>query len=60
MSPPLAVSTVDFRFARQLIDRATRASTRWLDAGHHHDAHPERFLALHRHADPTRPEVTAA
>jgi NTE family protein len=46
---PLSVSSVDFRAARQLIERAETASSRWLDAGSHRLPHPERFLALHRH-----------
>jgi NTE family protein len=46
---PLSVSSVDFRSARQLIERAETASSRWLDAGSHRLPHPERFLSLHRH-----------
>lgn len=48
---PLAVSSLDFRQAGTLIDRARIASHRWLDAGGHRRAHPERFLALHTHDD---------
>ena len=47
---PLAVSSLDFRHAGTLIDRARTAAHRWLDAGGHRRAHPERFVALHRHA----------
>lgn len=47
---PLAVSSVDFRQSRQLINRAHRATIGWLDAGGHRRDHPERFLSLHSHA----------
>ena len=46
---PLSVSSVDFRSAALLIQRAADATTRWLDAGNHRLAHPERFLSLHHH-----------
>lgn len=49
---PLAVSSADFRQAPELIARARDASGRWLDAGGHRQAHPERFLSLHDHRDP--------
>ena len=48
---PLAVSSLDFRQANQLIDRARDASHRWLDAGGHERPNPERFLSLHAHSD---------
>ena len=48
---PLAVSSLDFRQASQLIDRARIASHRWLDAGGPRRPHPERFLSLHTHPD---------
>lgn len=48
---PLAVSSLDFRRASTLIDRARAASHRWLDTGGHRRPHPERFLSLHTHED---------
>lgn len=48
---PLAVSSLDFRRAGALIDRARTASHRWLDEGGHRRPHPERFLSLHTHED---------
>ena len=51
---PLAVSSLDFRRARTLIDRARTASHRWLDEGGHLRPHPERFLSLHTHTGPAR------
>ena len=47
---PLSVSSLDFRHAATLIDRARAGTHRWLDAGGHRLAHPERFLSLHTHA----------
>jgi NTE family protein len=49
---PLVVSSLDFGRAGQLIDRARRATHRWLDEGGHRRPHPERFLSLHAHAGP--------
>ena len=49
---PLTIAASDFRHAASLIDRARSATTRWLDDGNHQLPHPERFLALHRHATP--------
>jgi NTE family protein len=46
---PLAVSSLDFRRARSLVERARAASHRWLDEGGHLRPRPERFLALHTH-----------
>jgi NTE family protein len=46
---PLSISSVDFRQADLLIDRARDAAGRWIDAGNHHLPHPERFLTLHSH-----------
>lgn len=46
---PLSVSSVDFRHAELLIDRAHDAAGRWLDAGNQRLPHPERFLSLHDH-----------
>jgi hypothetical protein len=39
--------------AARLIARARATTTRWLDAGNHRLAHPERFLSLHEHTQPT-------
>jgi len=50
---PLSVSSTDFRAAARLIARARATTTRWLDAGNHRLAHPERFLSLHEHTQPT-------
>jgi NTE family protein len=47
---PLSVSSTDFRSGAQLIARARTATEQWLDAGSEQLDHPERFLALHRHA----------
>jgi NTE family protein len=46
---PLEVSSLDFRRAGMLIDRARAASHRWLDEGGDRRPHPERFLSLHTH-----------
>jgi NTE family protein len=46
---PLSESSVDFRHADALIDRARATSGLWLDAGNQHLRHPERFLSLHGH-----------
>jgi NTE family protein len=47
---PVAVSPVEFALSAELIDRARRATRRWLDA----DRVPDqaRDLAPHRHGDP--------
>jgi NTE family protein len=50
---PLAVSSADFRHARELISRARRASHNWLDEGGHRRPHPERFLTIHTHRPAT-------
>lgn len=52
---PLSVSSSDFRAGPLLIERGRTTTTRWLDAGNHHLPHPERFLALHQHADLVHP-----
>lgn len=49
---PLAVSSVDFAHADELISRAHTATRDWLEAGKHHLPHPERFLSLHHHRTP--------
>jgi NTE family protein len=46
---PLAISSADFRHADDLVARAHRATTAWLDAGGERQPHPERFLSLHTH-----------
>lgn len=46
---PLAVSSIDFGHARDLIDRAYATSLRWIDDGGLEQPHPERFLSLHHH-----------
>ena len=47
---PLAVPSVDFCHAGELIDRAWRATGAWLDAGGPELPQPERFLSLHHHS----------
>lgn len=47
---PLTVSSTDFRHARELIERARRATGNWLDTGGTSRPHPERFLSPHHHA----------
>jgi NTE family protein len=46
---PLEISSADFGHARELTDRARRATTIWLDDGGDRLTHPERFLSLHHH-----------
>lgn len=46
---PLGVSAGDFGHARQLTERARRATGDWLDEGRDSLPHPERFLSLHHH-----------
>jgi NTE family protein len=46
---PLAVASVDFSHAGELIDRARQATGEWLDAGGPALPRPERFLSLHHH-----------
>lgn len=46
---PLNISSLDFRHASTLIDRARVASHRWLAGGGHRRHDPERFLSLHTH-----------
>lgn len=48
---PLAVSSLDFRRARTLLERSRAATHRWLDEDGHRRPRPERFLSLHRHRD---------
>jgi NTE family protein len=62
---PLAVSSVDFRHAADLIERARAATRSWLDAGGPSLPDPARFLSLHDHTPTVRPptdehECTAA
>jgi NTE family protein len=46
---PLAVPSIDFRRAADLIDRARRSAGSWLDEGGHRRPRPARFLSLHAH-----------
>ena len=46
---PLAVASVDFGHAGELIDRARNATGSWLDTGGPALPRPERFLSLHHH-----------
>jgi NTE family protein len=55
---PLSVSSTDFRYGAQLVERARAATGKWLDEGGPRLAHPERFLSLHRHTFPKK-TVTA-
>lgn len=48
---PLSVSAVDFRHGAELISRAHRATSEWLEAGGPALPHPHRFLSLHHHRD---------
>ena len=50
---PLAVSPVDFRHTRELIDRARASTERWLAAGPG-STNPADHLALHEHAPEER------
>jgi NTE family protein len=47
---PLSVSSIDFGHAALLVERARKATGRWLDDGGPSRANPERFLSLHRHS----------
>lgn len=55
---PLGVSAADFSHARELIDRARRATGSWLDDGRDRLEHPERFLSLHHHHGDPRSSPT--
>jgi NTE family protein len=46
---PLAVSAADFGHADELIRRARRSTTSWLQRGGHELPDQERFLGLHHH-----------
>ncbi len=46
---PVATSAADFSHAAELIDRARRASTTWIDEGGLDVPQPARFLSLHHH-----------
>jgi NTE family protein len=46
---PLSVSSTDFHHGALLVERARRATERWLDEDGPRLAHPERFLSLHGH-----------
>jgi len=53
---PLAVSSIDFSHAGELIERARRATGAWIDSGGPTLPAPERFLSLHHD---TRERATA-
>jgi NTE family protein len=55
---PLAVSSLDFRRAGALIDRARTSSHRWLDEGGASRVDPQRFLSLHTHTPAPAPAST--
>jgi NTE family protein len=46
---PLTVSSIDFRYARELVRRAHASAGAWLDSGAAGRPHPERILGLHSH-----------
>ena len=48
---PLAVSSIDFSQAAELITRSRDATGRWLDSGGPSLPAPARFLSLHHHSD---------
>ena len=52
---PLAVSSIDFSHAGELIERARRATGAWIDSGGPTLPAPERFLSLHH--DTIQPTV---
>jgi NTE family protein len=52
---PLSVSAADFSRAGELIDRAHKATVRWIEDGGPLFPNPERFLSLHHHANPLPP-----
>jgi NTE family protein len=56
---PLAVASMDFAHAAELIGRARRSTTAWLDGGGTSRIHPERFLSLHSHRRRGPDEVDA-
>lgn len=47
---PVAVSSTDFGHGPELIERARRATGRWIDTGGPSLPAPSRFLSLHHHA----------
>ena len=55
---PMSVSSADFRYGADLIDRAHTAANRWLDGPEVRFPHPERVLALHSHPVGARPTST--
>jgi NTE family protein len=57
---PLTVSAADFSQAADLVDRARRATGRWLAEGGPDLPAQERFLALHRHRSQRPPRESAA
>ena len=59
---PLTVSPADFAHAVELIDRARRATSSWIERGADELPDQERFLRLHHHGrtdDRTAPEAEA-
>ncbi len=46
---PLSTSAADFSHAADLVDRASRSSTTWIDEGGLQVSQPARFLSLHDH-----------
>jgi NTE family protein len=53
---PLHTASTDFSKAAELIERARRATERWLDEGGDTLPRPERFLSLHGHSTTPRPQ----
>ena len=47
---PLGISPADFAHGGELIERARRATGRWLDDGNDRLPDVERFLSLHQHS----------
>jgi NTE family protein len=57
---PLAVSSMDFGQAAELIDRARLSTAAWLDSGGTSRIHPERFLSLHDHRRESAPKPVSS
>lgn len=57
---PLSISLADFGHAADLIARARRATTDWLESAGGHRPHADRFLAMHGHHDATHADRGAA
>lgn len=54
---PLGISPADFAHGGELIERARRATGRWLDDGNDRLPDVERFLSLHQHSPHLSPAV---